>query len=81
MMDVVLNKPFKDRMRPKWMAWMCTDDNELAKGGNLKRPILSMVTTWVKEACDDIPAEMVKKSFMKTGISNRMDETEDDNLW
>ena len=81
MLDVVLNKPFKDRMRHKLMAWMCTDDKELTKGGNLKRPSLSMVTTWAKEAWEDIPAEMVKKSFLKTGISNSMDETEDDHLW
>ena len=59
--------------RQKWMAWMCTDDKELTKGGNLKRPSLYMVTTWVKEAWEDIPAEMVKKSFLKTGISNSMD--------
>ena len=44
-LDVVLNKPFKDRRRQKWMAWMCTNDKELAKGGNLKRPRLSMVIT------------------------------------
>ena len=50
------------------MAWMCTDDKELTKGGNLKRPI-----TWVIEAWEDIPAEMVKRSFLKTGISNGMD--------
>ena len=68
-LDVVLNKPFKDRMRQKWMAWMCTDDKELTKGGNLKRPRLSMVITWIKGAWEDIPAEMVKKSFLKTGIS------------
>ena len=80
-LDLVLNKPSKDRMRQKLMAWMCTDDKELTKGGNLKRPSLSMVTTWVKEAWEDIPAEMVKKSFLKTGISNSMDWTEDDNLW
>ena len=81
MLDVVLNKPFKDRIRPKWMAWMCTDDKELTKSGNLKSPSLSMVTTWVKETWEDIHADMVKKSFLKTGISNSMDETEDDNLW
>ena len=27
------------------------------------------------------PCDMVKKSFLKTGISNSMDGTEDDNLW
>ena len=80
-LDVVLNKPFKDRMRRKWMAWMCTDDKELIKRGNLKRPSLSMVTTWVKEVWEDILAEMVKKSFLNTGISNSMDETDDNHLW
>ena len=67
--------------RQKWMAWMCTDDKELAKGGNPKRPSLFMVTTWVKEAWEDIPAEMMKKSFLMTGISSSMDGTEDDHLW
>ena len=40
-----------------------------------------MVTTWLKEAWEDIPAEMVKKSFLKTEITNSMDGTEDDRLW
>ena len=43
--------------------WMCTDDKELTKDDNLKRHSLSMVTTWVTEAWEDILAEMVKKSF------------------
>ena len=63
------------------MAWMCTDDKELTKGGNLKKPSLSMVTTWVKEAWQYIHVEMVKKSFMNTGISNGIDRTEDDKVW
>ena len=62
-----------------WIAY--TDDKELTKGGNLKRPSLSMVTTWVKEDCENIPAEMVKKSFLNTDIFNNMDGTDDDHLW
>ena len=80
MLDVVL-KAFQRQNETKWMAWMCTYDKELTKGGNLKRPSLSMVTTWVKEAWEDIPAEMLKRRFLKTGISNSMDETEDDHMW
>ena len=34
-LDVVLNKPFKDRVREKWISWMKSDDNELTAGGNL----------------------------------------------
>ena len=30
---------------------------------------------------DDIPQEMVKKSFLKTGISNNLDGSEDYILW
>lgn len=80
-LDVVLNKPFKDRMRQKWMAWMASGQQEQTKSGNFKRPSLSLVSTWVKEAWDDIPSQMVAKAFLKTGISNRMDGTEDDELW
>ena len=79
-LDVVLIKPLNDRMRHTLMSWMCTDDNELTKGGNMKRPSLSIVTTWVKEAWEDIPAGMVKKSFLETGISNSMDGTEDNHM-
>ena len=63
------------------MAWMCTDNKDLTKCGNLKRTSLSMVTPWVKEAWEDIPAEMENKSFLKTAISSSMDGTEDDHLW
>ena len=59
---------------------MCTYDNELTKGVNLKRPSLSMLTTSVKEALEDIPAEMVNKIFLQTGISNSMDGNEDDHM-
>ena len=47
-LDVVLNKPFKDRVREKWIAWMKSDDKQLTAGGNLKKPGLSLVTSWVK---------------------------------
>ena len=40
-----------------------------------------MVTTWVKEVWEDIPTEMVKKSLLKTDISNNMNGTEDNHMW
>ena len=65
-LDVVINKPFKDRLRQKWVEWMSSDDKPLTKGGNLKKPALALVTSWVKSAWYDLPQEMVKKSFLKT---------------
>ena len=77
-LDVVINKPFKDRLRQKWVEWMSSDDKPLTKDGNLKKPALALVTSWVKSAWYDLPQEMVKKSFLKTGVSNNLDGSEDD---
>lgn len=42
------------------------------------KPDITVVVNWVKEAWDSIPTEMIKKSFLKCGIANAMDGTEDD---
>ena len=81
-LDVVLNKPFKDRLRQKWLAWMSLeDDKPVTKGGNIKKPSTSLVLSWVKSAWEDIPEEMVEKSFLKTGIANPLDGSADDEIW
>ena len=54
---------------------------ENGKGGNIKKPSISLVLSWVTSVWEDIPEDMVKKSFLKTGISNDLDGTEDDKLW
>lgn len=38
-LDVCLNKPFKDRVRQKWMAWMAEGIHELMAGGRQKKTI------------------------------------------
>ena len=53
----------------------------LTPKGNLAKPDVVSVATWVKEAWDSIPAPMVAKSFLKTSISNNLDGSEDDHLW
>ena len=54
---------------------------ELTAKGNFKRPSLPTVVSWVKTAWDEIPTEMVQKSFLKCSISNKLDGIEDDYLW
>ena len=44
-LDVVINKPFNDRLRQKWVEWMLSDDKPLTEGGNLKKPALVLVTS------------------------------------
>ena len=48
-LDVALNKPFKDRLRQKWLVWMSLeDDKPMTKGENIKKPGLSLVLSRVK---------------------------------
>jgi len=87
-LDVCLNKPFKDRMREKWRLWMANEEFSLTKGGNLRKPSYKIICEWIIQAWKEIPTEMVKKSFLKCGISNEMNgqqdnllyESDDDNL-
>lgn len=41
------------------------------------RPDIELVAKWVKDAWDSISPELIKKSFLKCGISNAMDGSED----
>ena len=75
------NKPFKNHLRTKWTEWMSSGSARLTKGRNFQKPDITVVTTWVKEAWDSIPEEMVRKSFLKCGISNAMDGSEDDAIY
>lgn len=80
-LDVSINKPFKDRMRQKWIEWMMADKKKLTAAGNLCKPDLPIVVKWVKESWESIPSDMIKKSFLKCGISNKLDGTEDDFIY
>lgn len=80
-LDVGVNKPFKDRIRAKWVDWLSQGEHSFTPNGNLKRPTLATVCSWVKESWDDIPTDIIVRAFKKTSISNRMDGTEDDALF
>jgi hypothetical protein len=77
-LDVSINKPFKDRLREKWNIWMSSGEFTYTKGGNIKKPAHNIVCKWILEAWNEIPKEMIVKSFKKCGISNAMDGSEDD---
>ena len=49
------------------------------KSGNIKKPRILLVLSWVKSAWDDIP-EDIEKSFLKTGIANLLDGSVDDKV-
>ena len=77
-LDKCLNKPFKDNVRRKYLAWMTLGPFEFTPAGKKKAPSRNLVLRWIKEAWAEIPQEMVVKSFKTCGISNALDGTEDD---
>ncbi|KAK8785959.1 hypothetical protein V5799_007676 [Amblyomma americanum] len=79
-LDMVLNKPFKDRVRQEYNEWM-SGDNPKTLTGRLLRPPLATVCSWVLSAWRSLPDAMVQKAFKKCCISNMLDGTEDDALW
>lgn len=74
-LNVVLKKPFKDRVRELYNEWML-GNNPKTPAGRLRRTPLRTVCGW-----ESLPEEMVHKPFHKCCISNALDGTVDDALW
>ena len=79
-LDKCLNKPFKDNVRRKYLAWMISSLFDYTPAGK-KAPSRNLVLWWVHEAWREIPVEMVAKSFKTCGIANCLDGTEDEELY
>ena len=77
-LDVSLNKPFKDNVWKRWMQWMAAGILELNAGGRQKKPSEELVCSWISEAWHEIPREMIVASFVKCGITNNLDGSDDD---
>lgn len=72
-LDVVINRPFKYKIKNKWTEWMLHQaPNEIGC-----KPGRALIARWVKEAWDEIPKEIIQKAFLKCGISNLLDGTEE----
>lgn len=80
-LDKSLNKPFKDNVLRKYLAWMISGPFDYTLAGMKKVPSRNLVLRWVHEAWREIPVEMVAKSFKTCGISNSLNGTEDDEVY
>ena len=77
-LDVSLNKPFKDGVRKRWMEWMAEGIHEFTASGRQKKPSEELILSWIAGAWQDISEEMIESSFLKCGITNSLDGSEDD---
>ena len=76
-MDRCVNKPFKEAIRQSWEEWMRMP-RALTKQGNLKQPTRQDVIGWVSKAWRGIRVDLLVKSFLVCGISNSLDDSQDD---
>ena len=67
-LDKCLNKPFKDNVRRKYLAWMTSGPFEFTPAVQKKAPCRNLVLRWIKAAWAEITEEMVRKSFRTCGI-------------
>jgi hypothetical protein len=79
-LSVVINWPFKAYIQHSYSEW-AQKTHETTLTGCLKRAMLTEMCSWILEVWWSISQGMTAKSFKVTGISNKMDGSEDDFLW
>ena len=60
------------------MEWLADGIHEFTASGHQKKLSEELTVSWIATAWNDIPAEMVESSFLKCGITNNLDGSEDD---
>ena len=80
-LDKCLNKPFKTRVQAQYQAWMVNGPFTYTPLGKKQAPSKEIVLQWINKAWQEIPTEMVVKSFKSCGISNALEGTEDDAVY
>lgn len=78
-LDVVVNKPFKDRINQLASQHMQENLDSYVKGKISAKERRILFTQWVGQAWEEVSSneEMVKRSFIKTGIAVAIDGSED----
>ena len=46
-----------------------------------RAPSRELVLTWINRAWNEIPRDLIEKSFKSCGIANAVDGSEDDAVW
>ena len=61
--------------------WMAEGGHSLTPTGKIRRPSIELMCSWILRAWDMVDQRVIVTSFLKTGISNALDGSEDDALW
>jgi hypothetical protein len=72
--DVVWNKPFKTKMRQRWIDWLAEGEKEFIKSRKCKSASYKLICRWVSQSWSEITADLICKSFADCGITKRNDD-------
>jgi len=56
-------------------------EHALTPTGRTRKADLNIICKWIIESWNDIPSELISKSFRKCCITNALDGTEDNDVW
>jgi hypothetical protein len=77
-LDVVVNKHFKDHLKQLYSEWLLAGDHILTPTGKIKKPSVALMCQWIKTSWQGICPEVTVEGFKKCCISNAMDRREDE---
>lgn len=80
LLNVCLNKPFKDHIKRLYTEWMMSGEPEVTPTGRLKQASPVMLCSWIADAWACIPKELVRRAFKKHSISDALDGNEEEML-
>jgi hypothetical protein len=63
-LDVGINKPFKDKFRTRWVNWMATENRD-----NEKVVSRQMLAVWVSEIWESMDMNLIKNSWVHCGYN------------
>ena len=78
--DVVVNKPFKDRVKVSSEKHMKENMELYMKGKITASQRRVLLSKWIGEAWESIDRDSIVRGFKKLGISTALDGSEDDQI-
>ena len=66
----------KNRVRELWSDWLDNGEQEFTQTGRRRRASYDTVATWIVQAWEEIPNELIKMSFPCCGISDNSQRDE-----
>ena len=60
---------------------MADGTHEFMPTGRIRNLSEELICSWIAKACSDSPAAMIMNSFLKCGMTNNLDGSEDDMVY